>query len=49
MTNVYETKNLYWISNILSLGKYYVGVTAVDVAGNESVKSNIVSVTVKRW
>lgn len=50
LTNVRETSNPFWVSDVLSLGKYYVSVTAMDEAGNESTKSNVVEVKVnKKW
>ncbi|HSV95026.1 MAG TPA: alpha/beta fold hydrolase, partial [Spirochaetia bacterium] len=50
LSNVINTRSLFWISNVLSPGKYYVRVTAIDGAGNESVKSNVVQVKInKSW
>jgi pimeloyl-ACP methyl ester carboxylesterase len=48
LTNIIETGYPFWSSNILPQGKYFVSVTALDKAGNESIKSNVVSVNVQR-
>ena len=34
-----ETRESYYISPLLKPGKYYVAISAVDKAGNESLKS----------
>lgn len=50
LTNRINTHSLYWVSNNLLPGKYFVTVTALDSAGNESVKSNVVQVKIdKKW
>lgn len=38
-----------WISGVLPTGTYFVSVSAVDVAGNESARSDIVQIKVSRW
>lgn len=48
LNNIVETRNSYWYSKNLPFGKYYVSVTAVDKAGNESHKSNIETVIIKK-
>jgi uncharacterized protein YbaP (TraB family) len=50
LTNVINTRNPYWFSKILAPGKYFIAVTAIDIAGNESVKSNVVQIKIdKKW
>jgi len=52
LTNMRETSNPFWVSDVLSPGKYYVRVTAIDEAGNESVRSRVVEIKVNkvwRW
>lgn len=50
LSKVGETKEPYWISLFLKPGKYYVAITGVDKAGNESPKSKVIRVNViNRW
>lgn len=47
---VADTRFSYWLSGVMTPGKYYVSVTALDRAGNESLKSRPVHVNVsRRW
>ena len=48
LSNMVETRNSYWYSKILQQGKYFVRVSAVDKAGNESLKSNIETIKIKK-
>jgi len=48
LINVAETRNSYWYSKNLPSGKYFVSVTAVDKAGNESQKSKVVTVIIQK-
>lgn len=48
LSKVGEANENYWISQFMKPGRYYVAISAVDKAGNESQKSKIVKVEVKR-
>jgi len=48
LNNIYDTNYSFWFSNVLPQGKYYIRVSAIDMAGNESLKSNIEKVIIKK-
>ena len=50
LNKVIKVNDPLWISGVLPTGTYFMSISAVDAAGNESAKSNIVSVYIqKQW